>query len=129
MSTRIDIRRTAGGLRLLIPACGAPRQSIRLSYAQADDLITAIRSSQIRHVDEAGNTMALSPLRSWGTDESVQAGGTAWTALLDACYWLHLRDPDVTALGDALSAHMPDRMTPLPEPRLQTEHPADSTRT
>ncbi|MFE3786040.1 hypothetical protein ACFXPA_48590 [Amycolatopsis sp. NPDC059090] len=101
MPTRIDIRRTAGGLRLLVPACGRPPRQIRLTYAQAHDLITAIRAGR---------------LRALGAGDATSGVAASPPALAEACGWLHLREPDLAALGDALRARMPDRMTPLPTP-------------
>ncbi|MFD9888037.1 hypothetical protein ACFWY9_01745 [Amycolatopsis sp. NPDC059027] len=105
MSARIDVRRTAGGLRLLVPAYGVPRRSVRLSYAQAGDLITAIRAGQVRSV--AGD-VAVAPF----TEHAEDAGPCA--VLADACAGTYLREQDLRALGNDLCAHMPDRMTPLP---------------
>ncbi|MFE3175142.1 hypothetical protein ACFXPA_37535 [Amycolatopsis sp. NPDC059090] len=98
MPTRLDIRRAAGGLRLLVPACERPPQPIRLSYAQADDLIT--RSALAASVPSAQRV--------------ARGAGASSAELGEACGWLHLREPDLAALGDALRARMPDRMTPAP---------------
>ena len=112
ISGRIDVRRTAGGLRLWIPAPGvSPRRSVRLSYAQAGDVIAAIRADTLRPA--AGN-----PTCYLAADET----GGARAVLADVCAELCLRDQDMQALGDALSAHMPDRMIPLPSPRTGLAH-------
>lgn len=109
MTGRIDVRRTEGGLRLLVPVLGAsPRRSVRLSYAQAGGLITAIRAGALQPGDLA--TPAEGPV-----DAEVR------TALVKACAGTCLGDHDLQTLGDALSAHMPDRMKPLPPARSAPE--------
>jgi hypothetical protein len=104
MSVRIDVRRTAGGLRLLVPVMGeSSRRSIRLSYAQAGALIEAIRGGDV--CCAAGDLEV-----SRRPADDVDVGAT----LAHACAGTYLRTQDLEALGTALSAHMPDCMKPLP---------------
>ncbi|HEX8865080.1 MAG TPA: hypothetical protein VF821_05430 [Lentzea sp.] len=79
----------------------ALRWSARLGYERVSELLTAIRQAESCTVPD----VALRYVPDQRTGEAVLACATGQVVL----------DPDdVTLLHDALRAHMPDRMRPLP---------------
>ncbi|SEQ60864.1 hypothetical protein SAMN04488000_103513 [Lentzea albida] len=101
MLSCVEVRRSAGGLRLLVRPPAASRWSARLGYERVSELLTAIRQSESCSVPD----VALRYVPDQRTGEAELACETG-SVLLDA--------EEVTALHDALRAHMPDRMRPLP---------------
>jgi hypothetical protein len=77
------------------------RWSARLGYERVSELLTAIRQAESCTVPD----VALRYVPDQRTGEAVLACATG-SVVLDA--------DDVTLLHDALRAHMPDRMRPLP---------------
>lgn len=99
--TCVEVRRAAGGLRLFVRPPAALRWSARLGYERVSELLTAIRQAESCAVPD----VALQYVPDQRTGEAVLACATG-SVVLDA--------DDVTLLHDALRAHMPDRMRPLP---------------
>ncbi len=79
----------------------AVRWSARLGYERVSELLTAIRQAESCTVPD----VALRYVPDQRTGEAVLACATG-TVVLAA--------DDVSLLHDALRAHMPDRMRPLP---------------
>jgi hypothetical protein len=97
----VEVRRSAGGLRLFVRPPAALRWSARLGYERVSELLSAIRQAESCTVPD----VALRYVPDQRTGEAVLAC-PAGSVLLDA--------DEVSALRDTLRAHMPDRMRPLP---------------
>lgn len=93
--TMIDVRRTEGGLRLVLCAPGAQRWTTRLGYDDAEELIRTIRS-------EHTCTLHAEPFK-----HQILSIRTKDCTELDFC------GIDADLLANALRAHMPDRMLPF----------------
>ncbi|KAA2267036.1 hypothetical protein F0L68_00425 [Solihabitans fulvus] len=115
MCTRIDVRRTSGGLRLFVHPPGASQWTTRLPYPHAENLIAAIRthrSCTVRTGSDA--TLAYLPDGSDTEDATLAClTGEPTGDLRNATHQLHLSPTDRRTLSDTLRAHLPDRMTPL----------------
>ncbi|MET9626416.1 hypothetical protein ABZX92_03040 [Lentzea sp. NPDC006480] len=83
----------------------ALRWSARLGYERVSELLAAIRQAESCTVPDVAQDVSLRYVPDQRTGEAVLACPTG-TVVLDA--------DDVTSLHDALRAHMPDRMRPLP---------------
>lgn len=101
MLSCVEVRRSAGGLRLFVRPPAALRWSARLGYERVSELLVAIRQAESCSVPDVS-------LRY------VPDGRTGEAELKCATGSVHLDAGEVSALHDTLRAHMPDRMRPLP---------------
>ena len=107
MVPKVDIRRTRGGLRLLVNWPNTDRWDLRLTYERVDELITSIRNNQCCAVQaEPGIIITYQPSAP-ENDSGCDITGD--------CREISLDVPWARVLGDRLRAHMPDRMRPLRE--------------
>lgn len=101
MLSCVEVRRSAGGLRLFVRPLAASRWSARLGYERVSELLVAIRRAESCTVPDV--SLRYVPDQRTGEAELECETGSV---LLDA--------DEVSALHDALRAHMPDQMKPLP---------------
>ncbi|WP_394616811.1 hypothetical protein JNUCC0626_45510 [Lentzea sp. JNUCC 0626] len=101
MLSCVEVRRSAGGLRLFVRPPAALSWNARLGYDRVSELLEAIRQVEACSVPD----VALTFVPDQCTGEAVLKCQTG-SVLLDA--------EEVATLSTALRAHMPDRMRPLP---------------